>query len=259
VAPDNSVYLVWVEEEASDNEIYIRRWNGSSWNPVGTNANGGLSNNSGDSGGPAIVITDQGVPYVAWTDASTGDTEVYVRSWDGTAWKEVGAGSATGGGISNNSGASRAPTMTADSLGRIYVIWPDNTNGTFNIMVRRWNGSSWTEVGTGSASGGGISQSSGDTFTPHAAIGTDDIPYVVWFGKPLGSADVFTPEIYARRWNGTFWEEVGTGSATGGGISSSNGASAHASIAIAPNNVPYVIWDDNSSGNYEIYVKVWSK
>lgn len=54
---------------------------------------------------------------------------------------------------------------------------------------------------------------------------------------------------------GTAWEEVGTGSASGGGISNNSDYSGLASLAIAPSGIPYVAWADQSGGNIEIYVR----
>jgi hypothetical protein len=78
---------------------------------------------------------------------------------------------------------------------------------------------SWVEVGTGSATGGGISNDSGYSSYPSVALSLDSVPYVTWHDSNMNY------EIYVRRWNGSSWEEVGAGSASGGGISNSGGDS----------------------------------
>jgi len=59
----------------------VRRWDGSSWEEVGAGSasGGGISDNSGWSGAPSVTITPGGMPYVAWSDYSYGDAEIYVR------------------------------------------------------------------------------------------------------------------------------------------------------------------------------------
>jgi hypothetical protein len=118
--------------------------------------------------------------------------------------------------------------------------------------VRRWNGSAWEEVGAGSASGGGISNNSGDSKYPALAVAPDGTPYIAWDDTSDGDA-----EIYVRRWNGSAWEEVGTGSSSDGGISDNSGDSRRASVAITPGGTPYVTWDDTTGGDVEIYVRRW--
>jgi hypothetical protein len=175
-----------------------------------------------------------------------------VRRWSGSDWEEVGTGSASDGGISDNSGHSSVPSVAIAPDGTPYVAWEDSSHGDSEIYVRRWNGSDWEEVGTGSASDGGISDNSGDSYWSSVAIALDGTPYVAWRDDSGGDW-----EIYVRRWNGSDWEEVGTGSASGGGISDNTGGSGWPSLAIAPDGRPYVAWGDDSGGDWEIYVRRW--
>jgi len=108
----------------------------------------------------------------------------------------------------------------------------------------------WVEMGAGSASGGGISNTNGVSLSSSLAIGPDGAPVVAWDDSSGGNG-----EIYVRRWNGSIWAEMGSGSASGGGISNTNGVSLSSSLAIGPDGAPVVAWHDDSRGNYEIYVR----
>ncbi len=255
IATDGTPYVVWHDYSNDNAEIYVRRWNGSSWVEVGDGSasGGGISNNLGNSAWAAIAITLDGIPYVAWLDFSDGDdSETYVRSWNGNNWIEVGLGSASGGGISNDSGGTGSPSIATATDGTPYVTWSwsDDSSEDWEIYIRTWNGSNWIEVGAGSASGGGISNNTGDSSRPSIAIAIDGTPYVAWHDFSGGNA-----EIYVRRWNGSSWIEVGAGSASGGGISNNSGYSGFASLAIALDGIPYIAWEDAINGiDSEIYV-----
>ncbi|MCI0393484.1 MAG: hypothetical protein L0322_00915, partial [Chloroflexi bacterium] len=255
VAPDGTVYVAWGDEGGGDSEIYVRRWNGSSWQEVGGGSatGGGISDNSGGSYIPAVAVAPDGTPYVTWRDDSSGDYEIYVRRWNGSSWQEVGSGSATGGGISNNGGNSLSSSVAIAPNGTPYIAWADLSGGDAEIYVRRWNGSSWQEVGSGSAGGGGISNNNGDSQVTSLAIAPNGTPYVAWQDDSGGDV-----EIYVRHWNGSSWLEVGTGSAGGGGISANSGASTQAALAVGPDNMPVVAWEDVSSGMAQIYVRRWN-
>jgi uncharacterized delta-60 repeat protein len=255
ISPDGTPYVAYMDDNDGGDEIYVKRWNGTNWVEVGSGSasGGGISQNNGESWFPAMTISPSGTPYITWQDDSNGDTEIYVRKWNVSSWVEVGAGSASGGGISNNSGASDHPSIATAPDGNPFITWEDHSSGNADIYVRRWNGSSWVEVGVNSASAGGISNNAGNSYRPTIDIGSNNIPHITWYDYS-GGADA---EIYVHRWNGSSWEEAGTGSASGGGISDNEQTSRSPCIAIEPNDTPFVAWFDGFEEIAEIYVKRW--
>ena len=254
VAADGAPIVAWEVSAGADYEIYLRRWNGSTWVEMGGSASGGgISNNTGGSYGPAVLIGSDGAPVVAWFDASGGDWEIYVKRWNGSSWVEMGSGAAAAGGISNNSGASRLPALVVGPGGAPVIVWEDDSGGDWEIYARQWNGSAWAEMGSGSASGDGVSNNSGTSIKPRLAAGPDGNPLVTWEDNSDGDA-----EIYVRRWNGSAWVEMGSGSAAGGGISNNGGASSAPVPAIGPDGTTLIAWHDNSGTNYEAYVRRWN-
>lgn len=279
IGPDGAPVIVWYDESGGNEEIYLRRWNGVAWVELGGSASGGgISDTVGVSLNPSLAIDLDGMPVVAWNDYTSGDVEIYVRRWNGSSWVELGAGSASGGGISNNDGDSHNPSLVIGPDGAPAVAWEDNSSGNYEIYLRRWDGATWVELGAGSASGGGISNNDGGSSNPSLAIGPDGMPAVAWDSL---SEDTITHhytrlwkgvnwvgpdrnyEIYVRRWNGAAWVEIGAGSASSGGISDNNGESRYPSLAIGPDGVPVVAWDDNSAwagdnrDNYKIHLRRW--
>lgn len=253
IAPDETPYITWHDSTSGNYEVYVRRWNGSSWEVVGAGSasGGGISNNAGMSWFQSLAINQSNTPYISWQDDTSGDFEIYVRRWNGSNWVEVGANSASSGGISNNSGGSYASSIAINpSSQNPLITWQDDSAGDLEIYVRQWNGSNWVEVGSGSASGGGISNNSDLSGNPASAFDSDGTPYVTWWDDSGGNR-----EIYIRRWNGASWDEVGTSSASGGGISNNSGVSGDPTIDVAPDGLIYVAWFDDSSGDFEIYIK----
>jgi|GEM_PF-952180 len=251
--------VAWMDFTPGDAEIYIKRWTGSAWAEVGTGSasGGGISNNSGSSSSPSLVLNSSGNPVVAWSDNSSGNFEIYLKQWNGSAWAEVGTGSASGGGISSNGGYSGLPSLALDSSGKPVVAWDDNSSGRGyrEIYIRRWNGAAWVELSPYSASGGGISQSGAGATFPSLALDSSGNPVVAWSDYSSG-----INQIYVKRWDsvGAAWEEIGAGSASGDGISGSGAGAMFPSLAFDYADNPVVAWVDSSSSSNEIYIRRWN-
>jgi len=202
--------VAWSQCDSPGNGFFIlvKRWNGTTWDQYG--GSGSIPGISGadpelpiPSGSyPSIATTAAGHPMVAWHEYGLPASqygEIYLRTWDGTAWVEIG-GSATGGGISaaGVTGA-RHPSLKVSPAGVPTVAWQNGpVYMTDEIYVRRWNGSAWTEL-AGSASGGGVSRTSAVSsgFASLALTAAGD-PGVAW---TEGYSNFFpsTPEILYRQ------------------------------------------------------------
>jgi hypothetical protein len=91
----------------------------------------------------------------------------------GSTAETLNGGSAQGGGISNNNGRSHTLSLAIAPDGIPHVGWQDDSDGDYEIYLRRWNAdeNEWEEVGAGSASGGGISNTTG--YSWQASLTTD--------------------------------------------------------------------------------------
>jgi len=228
------------------------------WSGLGGSATGtGVSGTPGVTSLPGSVAVDpQGRPVVAWAEVAGGNFEIYVRRWNGSAWEQLG-GSATGGGVSNTPGWSWEPVVAFDAQGEPVVAWNESLflGISAEIMLRRWTGTAWQELG-GSGSPGGVS-ASGATASGRPALGTDAAgnPIVAWTQAVTGGVN----QIYLKRWSGSAWTELG-GSATDGGLSSSPDTSASDMPVLATDAAgnPVVAWRTGAFLAGEIYLKRWN-
>ncbi|MBM4047706.1 MAG: calcium-binding protein, partial [Planctomycetes bacterium] len=258
--------VAWEDDTGGDWEIYLKQWTGDVFNPLatgwtdlgaGSGSGRGLSNNWGLSFQPTLGLygpDDNLNPIVAWMDLSMGNWEVFVRRWDSGS----GAWTPTEN-VSANTGASVAPFLLRGADGNPIIAWQDMdpTGQDWEVYVKRWNGSAWVEMGAGSASGGGISADTHESWGVKMMLGTDGNPIAVWWDK-----DPYKPqrdtEIFVKRWDGAAWVEMGTDSAQENGISDNDGDSVNPTIGPDELGRPVVAWADNSSGDYEIYARRWN-
>jgi len=262
------------------------------WFAIGASASGGgISNSGGDTSSPSIALDSSGNPVVAWVNSRSGVGSIYIRQWNATGgtWDEIGANSASGSGI----GYGSSPSLALDSTGNPIIAW-EYSSGC--IYIKRWNGSSWAETVAGSASGTGLGYGSSPSLAVDSA-GNPALAWVyqgdIWIKlnatntQPPGSLsngyaqftapslaldsaanpvvaweDDYFHEIFIMRYSGSTFVEIGAGSASassaGGGISLNSGISQNPSLALDSSGNPVVAWEDNSSGNYEIFIKHWN-
>src|SRR6476660_8468288 len=160
-----------------------------------------------------------------WQDNSTGNDEIYLRK------------SSDGGLTFGNAANSQSPQIQA--LGNMtYVVWQDNSTGNDEIYLRK---SSDGGITFGNATN--LSDNVGNSQSPQIqALG--NMTFVVWQDNSTGN-----DEIYLRK-------SSNAGSTFSGkkNLSDNVGNSQSPQIQ-ALGNMTFVVWQDNSTGNDEIYLR----
>jgi FlgD Ig-like domain len=225
--------VCWQDEVAGEHKIKVVRRNGSFWDLVGTELN---FNGSYNAFRPRMA-SYSAEPFVTWYEESAGQTQIYVKTWNSTAWELVGAGSLN---IDGNK-AAQNPDIFVDSTSP-YVAWDENTGTNTEIFVKCFNSTSWEQLGTGSVN---IS-SSQDAHSPSITL-SGSMTYVTWC-----ESDGNTLQVYVKKYNGTNWEPIG-----GSLNMDANFGVKDPSIAVV-NGTPYVIWEEwDATLKNKVYVKHW--
>jgi hypothetical protein len=244
---DGNPTVAWDESDGTNRNIYVQRWTGSGWSPVGP---GVLSANTGDTDAfhASLALTGSGDPVVAWHEEESGIENVYVHRWTGTGWVPVGPGL-----LSANGGATAAqePSLALDPAGNPVVAWHEYDGETINIHVQRWNGSSWSGVG-GLLSANLIAEPEPDnTHAFEASLALDEAgePMVAW-----REFDGSAYNIYVRRWNGSNWSSVGLGRLS---ASDSPTSAIRPSLALYDGD-PVVAWEESGESTTDVHVRRWN-
>lgn len=179
--------------------LYVKRWTGTEWQRMGEN----LMEGSGTFTSPnALTLDASGNPVVAFSDANR---HVNVQRWDGSSWQHIGSGS-----LNQNPERSAYPmSLSADASGNPVLAFTETTNTLrplkTQLYVKRWTGSSWQLIGTGS-----LNQNA-DHYASNAslALDTSGRPVVAW---DEGDEEAYNSHsVHVKRWTGTDWELVGGG------------------------------------------------
>ncbi|MBI84895.1 MAG: hypothetical protein CMJ81_17005, partial [Planctomycetaceae bacterium] len=259
IGADDNPIVAWTERTLAGSVIRVASWDPAAdsglgaWTALGTSlAANGISGAGERADDPLIVDTPSG-PVVAWLDSSTGTTNVYVRRYSGGAWNEL-AGSASGGGVSN-SASDVADLALASDGDNVAVAWTQTVGGRGEIYLRQFSGGTWGEL-DGSATAGGVSKNSGDSFGATLAYHDGDL-FAAWEDDTSGFF-----RIYATRFTAGTWGEAGTGSYVAEGVSAGGGRATEPGLA-AQGDQLMLAWRDNLvatnvDAHPALYVRQWS-
>jgi hypothetical protein len=174
----------------------VYQWNGASWQPVGS-AFGSFVET-------LRVLADGSLVAGGYFQTIAGTPVAGLARWNGSAWQTLGAG------VSKNGGAGGVLGLLEASNGDLLVCGAfthaggtQATGGTPASCVARWNGSSWSALGSG------IPAIGFDGVSVLAELPNGDIVAGGFFGT-AGGMQVNN----IARWNGSAWSAMGTGLST---------------------------------------------
>ena len=189
----------------------VAKWNGSAWTSLGMGAANGLNGTV-----LQLAVASNGDVYAGGDFSTAGGTAANnVARWNGSTWSALGTGAANG---------VNAPVraLATTSSGDVYVSgYFDHAGGAAANRVARWNGSTWSPLGTGFI----YTSLSGYVYTLAVAPNGD-----LYAGGSFDQAGGVAANNIAK-WNGTAWSALGTGIGTGPGVNV---------LAVASNGDVYV-------------------
>ena len=175
----------------------IARWDGTTWQAVGTGLRGNSSGCSSSNycGVYAMTIASNGDIIVggAFSDGGGNPQADNIARWDGSTWQAYGSGL-------NNSVRTLALTATGELVvGGEFTASNGSTPTALN-SIARWNGTLWSALGPGAP------QNLADVRALTIARNGDII-----FGSSFANAGGAPNTRCIARWNGTSIQALGTG------------------------------------------------
>ncbi len=225
----NIVHVVWFDTRDGNEEIYYKQSTNSGVN-WGTDIR--LTNNNAYSEYPSIVVSGS-IVHVIWHDNRDGNFEIYYkRSTDaGISW-------GTDTRLTINSASSMYPSVVI-SGSVVHVVWQDGRDGSNGEIYYKNS----TNGGINWGADTRLTNNTAESSFPSVAV-SGSVVHVVWRDARDGNT-----EIYYKRSSNT-GENWGTETR----LTNNTNYSFYPSVAVS-GSVVQVVWDDNRSGDWEIYNK----
>ena len=215
----------------------VAKWDGTSWSSLGTGTENGVD------GVVSTLAVVGSTVYVGGAFTQAGSVSAnYIAKWNGTRWSALGSGTANG--------VTRSTLPLVQALAVIgtdlYVGGQFSTAGGIPALnLARWNGTSWSTVGTGpngpilALTAAGTTLYAGGVFTLVGGVAANRVASwdgSTWASLGTGAANGVTGLVYAlaavgsqvyvggrltqagdmsvqnvAKWNGASWSSLGTG------------------------------------------------
>lgn len=193
IMPNNDLIVSGV------NPSIIRRWNGAAWSRMESNLN---ADTSGNRGPFTLELTNSGELIAGGLLSSSTPRELTnLARWNGTRWVDVGGG-ASGGLVGRPMIWDLVSMPNGDLVvaGQFTQVGPFAFPGGLSVnFLARWNGTSWSALGSGLGGFGGLASTI-------VRRGSDQLIALGQFNTAGGES---TQNI--AMWNGSSWSPLGAG------------------------------------------------
>jgi len=177
-------------------QIQCGEWNGSSWARFGMRS---LNQNGSSWAYDPTMTWVGGKFYIGWVERTTaGFNQLYVCRWDGSSCTLLGGGALN---LTPSTGWASHPSLSNDGT-NVYVAWEEQaTLGQHSMgYVKKWNGSSWSQVGSAVNADPVNGSVEGLTLTVEQGM-----PTAIWGELSYGNLR----QAYVKQWNGSIWSALG--------------------------------------------------
>jgi hypothetical protein len=241
-------YLTWYDQRAGNYDIYAQHIS-SIGGVIGIANGGAVCTMATDQTNPDICADGHGGAIIAWQDfRSTTSIDIWVQRM--TA--EVAIRWVVNGTVMNNNVAYDQinPRLVSDGAGGAVMTWEDFRTGiTSDIYAQRVDSTGVVATGW-NVNGIIVSSAPGNQSHPTIVTDSSNGAVITWIDKRDSSINHNTTDVFASRITGSFafpW------TANGAPIGTADSTQTNPSTASDGNGGVIIAWQDQRSGNFDIY------
>ena len=209
------LYAIWTETMSGTPQVHIKKYNGSTWSPVGNTAGQSQLNTSTALATEPKIVTYNGALYAGWQENESGISNIHIKKYNGSSWTFTQNYYVGDGRVNINRGTT-ANAQKVDLTvfnNELYAVWIEANGGggsSNQVRVAKFDGNFWSCIdGNGNY---GINYNTAlNAFYPSFGVYNGKL-YVAWSENNASSV----PQLRVRRYDGSStWTFIDGNGATG--------------------------------------------
>ena len=211
---DGEIWIAWVAYRNHGDEIFVRRFNGKSWeNPMK------VTLTPSDVFLAKLGRDRKGRLWIVWSAQVNSNWDLYGRHFDGKSWSNIER-------LTDDPQPDIYHNVATDAAGNLWVVWQGFRDGKSDIFARRYDGAEWSAAER-------VSISPANDWEPAIAADRAGRVYVAWDTYDKGNYDVML-----RQYANGQWSDVSA-------IAATPKFEAHVSLACDDRNRLWAAWNES--------------
>ena len=125
---NGNALAAWVQNDGTRNNIWVNRFNGSSWGTAELIE----TDNAGNAGSPQIAVDSSGNALAVWVQNDGPRYNIWVNRFNGSSWGTAELIE------TDNAGSAYNPQIAFDSTGNALAVWDQSDGARYNIWANRF-------------------------------------------------------------------------------------------------------------------------
>jgi hypothetical protein len=234
--PGNFI-VAWEDRRVYNSDVYVQRFNQQG---IAIDTNFRVNDNTGtsDQRDACVLILPSKDFIIVWDDWRNDWGDIYAQRYDSIG-NRIGINFKVN---DDPSGSNQyCPSISQDSLGNFVITWMDGRTGDWDIYAQRFNNQG-QRLGANFQVNDANSAFQG---YPKTVCSPNGQFIIVWEDQRSGNSD-----IYCQRFNNT-GNRIGSNFKVNNDVGSSSQSSANIANDTSGNFI--ITWQDNRSGNYDVF------
>ncbi len=244
IDPMGQPVVAWIESDGAEKNVYVRRWNGTQWQALGTKLSA-YSGTGSHAENVSLALDAAGNPVVVWVENDGTSDALHARRWIGSTWSVIGANVTAGVELSLT-----AISLVVEAAGNPIVMWHEYPAGELKVV--RWTGASWSAYldPTAALSATGAY----NCWDPSLALDNNGALLAAFTCATEPVDGQLLRSVYISRWTGSAWQPLGTAIRVSG-----HSDSRYPSLRTSSSGTPFVAWSSTlNSTSHSAYGARWT-